>query len=503
MQHPKTSGTARPCPFACRPRRRRSGPRSELADRGDRDAGVLADPGRVGAAEVGVDVERVRVEEVAGAAQGPAAAGLRAGRPGRPGRPARPRTRGPRPTARATSRGRTSADSRAETVAGSATPVLSRSCNTRARALITTSWDVTMTIVTPSGHQQPAVRVEERPARRRRAPRARRRGGHRGAVPTGCCSAPTPRTATGRPTRRSSRRSSRRPTCRSGWCCAPATDHFPRLVVLGETFLELGAQGLAFGFLDRDLEIDRASCAEMCAELGGVPWIFHGFDAALDADHAWRDVLGAARAGLGRSPAGSTRGLAHGADELIARASRDPRVAALVTAGGGLTPEQVPWLVRCRRTPLRDRVLGPRRRLVDPGLGRRRPGPVVADARRRRPVAGARHPDRLTGGRVELDSDGLGRDAARAPVVLTRRSPERFPVLRLPAIALDRRPGRGGAARRSPAVDAGAGRGGRPGPSPGTSAPILSSTTSGLQCGSAARCRATTRTRPVPRSGSR
>ena len=44
--------------------------------------------------------------------------------------------------------------------------------------------------------------------------------------------------------------------------------------------------------------------------------------------------------------AGSTRGLGHGADELIARARQDPRVAALVVAGGGLTPDLVPWLVR-------------------------------------------------------------------------------------------------------------------------------------------------------------
>ena len=122
-------------------------------------------------------------------------------------------------------------------------------------------------------------------------------------------------------------------------------DHFPRMVVLGETFLELGARGLAYGFLDRDLEIDRASCAEMCSELGGVPWLFHGFDVALDANHAWRDVIGLP--GLESViSAGSTRGLEHGAEELIARATRDPRVAELLTAGSGLTPEQVPWLVR-------------------------------------------------------------------------------------------------------------------------------------------------------------
>ncbi len=121
--------------------------------------------------------------------------------------------------------------------------------------------------------------------------------------------------------------------------------HFGRLVNLGATFVELGARGLAFGFLDRDLEIDRASCAEMCTELGGVSWLFHGFDMALDVDRAWRDVIGLP--GLESVvSAGSTRGLAHGADDLIMRAQRDPRVAELVTAGGGLTPDLVPWLAR-------------------------------------------------------------------------------------------------------------------------------------------------------------
>ena len=121
--------------------------------------------------------------------------------------------------------------------------------------------------------------------------------------------------------------------------------NFRRLVDLGATFLELGARGLAFGFLDRDLEIDRESCTEMCTELGGVPWLFHGFDEALDPEHAWRDVRGLP--GLESViSAGSTRGLAHGADELIARTTKDPRVAELVLAGGGLTPDLVPWLVR-------------------------------------------------------------------------------------------------------------------------------------------------------------
>lgn len=120
--------------------------------------------------------------------------------------------------------------------------------------------------------------------------------------------------------------------------------HFGRLATLGETFLELGARGLAYGFLDRNLEIDREGCAEMCAETG-APWMFHGFDQALESDRAWRDVIGLP--GLESViSAGSTRGLVYGTDELITIVQRDPRVAALLTAGGGLTPEQVPWLAR-------------------------------------------------------------------------------------------------------------------------------------------------------------
>jgi copper homeostasis protein len=120
---------------------------------------------------------------------------------------------------------------------------------------------------------------------------------------------------------------------------------FHRLVDLGASFLELGARGLAYGFLDRDLEVDREACTEMCTELGGVPWLFHRFDEVLDTDHAWRDVRGLPGLEAVIS-AGSTRGLTHGADELIARLGQDPRAAELLLAGGGLTPELVPWLVR-------------------------------------------------------------------------------------------------------------------------------------------------------------
>jgi copper homeostasis protein len=121
---------------------------------------------------------------------------------------------------------------------------------------------------------------------------------------------------------------------------------FAALVTLAHAYVELGAEGLSFGFLDRDLEIDRATCSEFAAEVSGVPWTFHrGFDSALEARRAWREVV--ALPGLdGVASGGSTRGLSSGSDELISRAQRDPQVAALVLAAGGLDAEHVPWLIR-------------------------------------------------------------------------------------------------------------------------------------------------------------
>jgi copper homeostasis protein len=121
---------------------------------------------------------------------------------------------------------------------------------------------------------------------------------------------------------------------------------FQRLVGLARDYLTLGAEGVSFGFLDRDLEVDRATCAELAHELAGTPWTFHrGFDATLDVDRAWRDVRDLP--GLDAvTSAGSTRGFAAGADELLRRASADPTAASLLLAAGGLTAEHVPWLIR-------------------------------------------------------------------------------------------------------------------------------------------------------------
>lgn len=119
-----------------------------------------------------------------------------------------------------------------------------------------------------------------------------------------------------------------------------------RLVGLAEEYVGLGAEGVCFGFLDADLEIDEETCRALAGSLPGVPWTFHrGFDAALDAGRSWRRVLrlpGLTTVGSGGSPAGLVRGY----DELLARAEADPDIARLLMPSGGLEPEQVPWFAR-------------------------------------------------------------------------------------------------------------------------------------------------------------
>jgi copper homeostasis protein len=119
-----------------------------------------------------------------------------------------------------------------------------------------------------------------------------------------------------------------------------------RLVGLAEDYLGVGAQGVAFGFLDSDTEVDVAVCSHLAERLPGVPWTFHrAFDAALSTDRAWRQVR--SLPGLDAVvSAGSPRGMDAGHEELTDRAAADPDVARLLMAGGGLRGEHVPWLVR-------------------------------------------------------------------------------------------------------------------------------------------------------------
>ena len=125
-----------------------------------------------------------------------------------------------------------------------------------------------------------------------------------------------------------------------------AESSYAPTVFLATKYLELGAEGVSFGFLDRDNEIDRATCQALAGDLGGVPWSFHrAFDSAMEPRRAWRDVIG--MVGLdGVASGGSMRGMASGRDDLVAQVRADPRVAALLIASGDLQADAVPWLVR-------------------------------------------------------------------------------------------------------------------------------------------------------------
>lgn len=121
---------------------------------------------------------------------------------------------------------------------------------------------------------------------------------------------------------------------------------FTRLVGLAEEYLALGADGVTFGFLDPDLEIDADTCGALAGALPGVPWTFSRVvDATLDPRRSWRRLVGLP--GLTAvSTAGSPQGMAQGYDDLLALAVGDPGVAALMMPSGGLAAEQVPWLAR-------------------------------------------------------------------------------------------------------------------------------------------------------------
>jgi len=131
---------------------------------------------------------------------------------------------------------------------------------------------------------------------------------------------------------------------------------FARLVGLGEDYLACGATGVAFGFLDADLEIDSETCQMLLDRLPEVPWTFHdAVDSSLDPRRSWRRLLLLPRLVAVRT-AGSPRGMAAGFDDLMGTITPDN--AALVMPGGGLTAEQVPWLLNAgvRQLHLGDQV---------------------------------------------------------------------------------------------------------------------------------------------------
>lgn len=119
---------------------------------------------------------------------------------------------------------------------------------------------------------------------------------------------------------------------------------FARLVGLGEDYLGCGAAGVAFGFLDADLEIDTETCRLLLDRLPNVPWTFHrAIDSSLDPRRSWRRLLTLPRLVAVRT-AGSPRRMAAGFDDLMATIT--PEIAPLAMPGSGLAAEHVPWLLK-------------------------------------------------------------------------------------------------------------------------------------------------------------
>lgn len=128
---------------------------------------------------------------------------------------------------------------------------------------------------------------------------------------------------------------------------------FVRLVGLAEDYVALGAEGVCFGFLDTDLEVDVDTCRALAEALPGVRWTFsRAIDDTLEPRRSWRRVAGLPGIDSVCS-AGSPRGLGVGYDDLLALAGSDLTVARLLIAGGGLNAEMVPWFQRIGVTRFR------------------------------------------------------------------------------------------------------------------------------------------------------
>ena len=111
---------------------------------------------------------------------------------------------------------------------------------------------------------------------------------------------------------------------------------FTRLVGLAEEYSRCGAEGVVFGFLDSDLEVDVGTCEALAKALPGVPWTFHR---AVDADPRPAravapagDAAGADRGPVGRVEPGPLPGVRRPARPGLGRPGRraaaDARAAA-------------------------------------------------------------------------------------------------------------------------------------------------------------------------------
>lgn len=117
-----------------------------------------------------------------------------------------------------------------------------------------------------------------------------------------------------------------------------------RMAGLARDYRAAGAEGVAFGFLTDQLEVDVELSEALAGQLP-FPWTFtRAVDRALDHRRAWRQVLGLPGVD-GVLAAGSSLGAEHGQDALL-ELCRDPAVAERLLAAGGVLSEHVPWLLR-------------------------------------------------------------------------------------------------------------------------------------------------------------
>jgi copper homeostasis protein len=118
-----------------------------------------------------------------------------------------------------------------------------------------------------------------------------------------------------------------------------------RLRGLIASYLNAGADGMVLGFLNGLGEVDVGVVTELIQD-GTWPWTFHrAIDSCLYLDAGWETLATLPRLDQVLT-AGSPRGVSHGLDDLVGRARGKPWVASVMMAGGGLHPEDVPWLAR-------------------------------------------------------------------------------------------------------------------------------------------------------------
>lgn len=118
-----------------------------------------------------------------------------------------------------------------------------------------------------------------------------------------------------------------------------------RMKGLIHSYMDAGADGVVLGFLNGLNQPDLQVVEELVGD-GAVPYTFHrAIDHCLDQRRAWQAVAEMPGQLTNVLTAGSSIEVERGLDHLLALA-KDPNLARLIMAGGGLKPEHVPWLMR-------------------------------------------------------------------------------------------------------------------------------------------------------------